>query len=123
MSALTAIKVGMQVTQRLADIHQNRITHLDVKPRNLTVGLGNDSNVINLIDFGVSEFFLNESRRHIVERRVDQSIGTYRFMSINSHGQMQLSRRDDIESMAYLLIHICRPGGLPWGLRASPNKI
>lgn len=44
-------------------------------------------------------------------------------MSINTQMYMQQSRRDDIESMAYLLIHICRPRGLPWGPKFSSSKV
>lgn len=85
VSAITALKVGIQLTTRLAHVHTNRITHQDLKPHNLAIGLGDDTNLINLIDFGVSEFFLNKKRHHIVQTDVDQSIGTLRYMSVNAH--------------------------------------
>ena len=37
-----------------------------------------------------------------------------RYASRNSHYFKRLSRRDDLESLAYMLIHLSRDGGLPW---------
>ena len=37
-----------------------------------------------------------------------------RYASVNAHNHYKLSRRDDLESLGYMLIHMCREGGLPW---------
>ena len=78
---------------------------------------------MHLIDFGLSEFYMNRHRYHINHSKTDQFIGTIKYASLNSHNEVQLSRRDDIESLGYLLIHICKPGGLPWSLDNSMGEI
>jgi casein kinase I family protein HRR25 len=47
--------------------------------------------------------------------------GAARYAAVNSHLGMELSRRDDIESLAYILIYLAA-GGLPWQGAAASNK-
>ena len=67
-----------------------------------------------LIDFGITmKYYDSTTGNHVPFRRACRLTGTPAFASINSHLGAQLGRRDDIESLAYLLIFfLC--GSLPW---------
>jgi serine/threonine protein kinase len=55
----------------------------------------------------------NRTLTHIPYRRGRSFIGTAKYASLNSHKNIELSRRDDLESLAYVLIELIN-GHLPW---------
>lgn len=69
---------------------------------------------IYLIDFGLAQNFRDPTTQvHIPPTTGHNLVGTIRYTSINSHMGLQLSRRDDLESLAYTLLYILI-GKLPW---------
>lgn len=76
---------------------------------------------IVLIDFGLSNKFMNQFLTHIPFTSTKKIIGTPLFASTNAvvgKGNimvkvLEISRRDDIESMVYIIIY-CLKGTLPW---------
>ena len=66
-----------------------------------------------LIDFGISKYFKDSRGRHIPMKDKKSFIGTTRYASISAHLGNELSRKDDLESLGYVLIFLLK-GALPW---------
>jgi len=97
---------------RLEILHNLKIIHRDIKPENMVIGLGKESKVIHLIDFGLSKYFANENGEHIIFQTKKGMIGTRRYASVNTHKGYSSSRRDDLESLGYVIIYFLK-GHLP----------
>lgn len=108
----TVLMLADQLISRLEYVHGKEILHRDLKPENLLIGLEKNTNTIYLIDFGLSKKFV-EKGKHIPYREKVGLVGTARYTSINSHLGNEQSRRDDLESLGYILIYFLK-GGLPW---------
>jgi serine/threonine protein kinase len=78
------------------------------------MGTGMQATVVYLIDFGLSKEYRDPNTyKHIPSNTNLGLTGTATFASINSHLGLELGRRDDMESLAYILIYFLR-GSLPW---------
>jgi hypothetical protein len=67
-----------------------------------------------IIDFGKCKRYKNRATgQHIVYKENVYFSFDPIFASINTHNHIQCSRRDDIESLLYLIIYM-KVGKLPW---------
>jgi casein kinase 1 len=115
----------MSKLSTLEALHDRHYVHLDVKPDNFVLGIGEFSNQVFLIDFGLAQLFRDPvTRRHTVQTMSGPSfIGTIRYSSINCHLGLTPSRHDDLESLVYVIVYLVK-GSLPWqGIIVQPGQI
>merc|ERR1739848_455453 len=112
-----------QMISRIEYIHGKNFLHRDIKPDNFLMGLGKKGNLVYAIDFGLAKRFRDpRTHQHIPYRENKNLTGTARYTSINTHLGIEQSRRDDMESLGYVMLYFCR-GSLPWqGLKAATKK-
>ncbi|CAD8044674.1 unnamed protein product [Paramecium primaurelia] len=112
-SVKTTIQLGIQIVKVLERIHEKGVVHRDLKPENILFGQDNESSKIYIIDFGISKIFQDKNGRKIPFRNGNSFIGTTRYASIAAHKGYELSMKDDLESLMYVLLYFIK-GQLPW---------
>ena len=105
--------IALQCIDRLEYIHSKFVIHRDIKPHNLVIGRS-DPQVIYLIDFGLSrKYRSSRTGKHIQYKNIKLCYGSLLYLSINGNGGYEQSRRDDLESLGYMLIFLST-GYVPW---------
>ena len=123
-SLRTVLMLAEQMLSRVEYLHSKSFVHRDIKPDNFLMGRGDKATVLNVIDFGLAKKYRDhKSHEHRPYRENRKLTGTARYASINTHKGIEQSRRDDLESVGYVLIYFIS-GSLPWqGLRAANKKL
>ena len=122
-SLKTVLMIADQMISCIQYIHSKNFVHRDLKPANFVFGRGSKSKQLFIIDFGLSRKYRDhETHQHMpcIEKNIVS--GTLEFMSLNSMRGLEQSRRDDMESIGYILIYLLK-GRLPWfGIQAKSAK-
>lgn len=82
---------------------------------------------IYLIDFGLARRYcqtVNNEYEHVKQVKLHSFTGTARYASITAQQQFTTSRKDDLESLAYIMVYFLK-GRLPWQQvgKVAPNGL
>ena len=114
------LKIGIKIISIIKIIHDKGLVHRDIKPENFLFSLDN-LNKLYLIDFGLCKKIIFENKHNQI-KKTSGIIGSKNYMSINSHNHIELSRRDDLESIGYMLLYLYN-GTLDWNNESNEIKI
>ena len=124
-SLKTVISLAISMISVIKHIHSKGYIHRDIKPDNFTLGYGNgngnskgngngtDPTKLFCIDFGLSKKYIKRNGEHIPFCEGKKFCGTARYSSVSSHIGHEQSRKDDLESIGYLLVYLYKEK-LPW---------
>ena len=120
----TVLMLADQMISRVEYVHNKSFIHRDIKPDNFLMGIGRHCNKLFIIDFGLAKKYRDiRTRQHIGYREDKNLTGTARYASVNAHLGIEQSRRDDMESLGYVMMYFNRTS-LPWqGLKGILNYL
>ena len=121
-SLKTVCMLAEQLITRIEFMHTQNFLHRDIKPDNFLMGVNNKKATVYMIDFGLSKRYRDaKTGEHISYRDGKSLTGTARYASVNCHCGVEQARRDDLESIGYILLYFLK-GQLPWQGLAGKNK-
>ncbi|CAD8196950.1 unnamed protein product [Paramecium octaurelia] len=116
-SLKTVLMIADQLLLTLKNIHSKSILHRDLKPENLMY----HQRQVYIVDFGISKMYRDSNQKHIPFRDGRPFVGTTRYAPIAAHKGHELSRKDDLETLIYILVLFLK-GVLPWQNQILQNN-
>ena len=106
-----AVRIARAMLQCLESMHNVGYIHRDIKPSNFVLSKSSDS--VKAIDFGLTKQIFIGGKHYPRSKTRVQFRGTSMFASVKAHRHQDLSRRDDLWSVLFVLV-LMLSGRLPW---------
>ena len=106
-------KIGLQILDGLSWLHQKGFVFVDIKPDNFML----KGDKLYFVDYGLAEM---ASKNRNQNRAL---VGTPSYCSLSVHNNNVNVYKDDIESMALVLIALALECKLPWSDAKSENEV
>jgi len=117
----TVISLAIKIIDIIKYVHTCGYLHRDIKPDNFVIG-EDDKKKLYIIDFGLAKKYIKKNGDHIEFSDQKKFCGTARYASIAAHKSCEQSRKDDLESIGYMLVYMYK-GKLPWqGVKHKDKK-
>jgi serine/threonine protein kinase len=118
----TVCRIADQLLARVAQLHDNDFVHRGLNPSSVFLGTGKNRSTLYLLDFTLAKSFVaTDPRRHIPLRTGGRFAHNAEYSSVRAFMGYEQSRRDDVESVIYMLISFLR-GDLPWTVGGGDDQ-
>ena len=97
-----AIQLLIEMLEAIEEVHNRGFIHRDVKASNFV--LSQDFKKVFIVDFGLAKKHLDSNNQPVKQRRKADFRGTVSFASLNAHLNIDLSRRDDLWSLYFVIL-------------------
>ena len=113
--------LGSQLVDCLQYFHFKYFSFNNMHPRHILTGTGQQSDKLYLIDYSRAARYKDpQTQDHIIDSETTTLLNTYNleFSSVNFMRGKNVSRRDDMETLLYLIAFAIN-GHLPWSQEAN----
>ena len=109
-----AKQIGNGMLKTISAIHDMGMVHRDIKPDNFLFSKSNDNgDCLHVIDYGFCKLYRDREGAIVPQSNTAAPVGSPVYMSGDVHKCKDAGRKDDLESMCYVLL-VLLDGTVPW---------
>ncbi|ETN84513.1 hypothetical protein NECAME_06834 [Necator americanus] len=105
-SPSTAYRIALQTLDRLEKLHDAGYLNRDVKSQNFAIGIGRESSIIYMLDFGLTRKYRSADGTALKRRGCGPCVGTFPFTPLASATMKDQAPKDDLEGWFYMIMEV-----------------